>query len=157
MTVTRYRYVPPQGADRVVNAAVRWLTDRGVSVLGTRVLTVRGRRSGMPRRTPVNVLTIDGARYLVAPRGVTDWVRNVRASGGGELRVGRRRETVALVELPDAERIMVLRRYLRRWGWEVGRFVDGLTKDSSDADLAAAAPDFPVFRIESAGWHGRRG
>lgn len=142
------RYVVPAGGDRLFNAVVRWLTRHGVSLMGSRVLTVRGRRSGQPRSTPVNVLPLDGERYLVAPRGVTEWVRNARVAGEVELRVGRRVERVALVEIPVAQRPAVLRVYLSRWGWEVGRFVDGLTKDSTDAELAAAAPGFPVFRIE---------
>ncbi|WP_205859610.1 hypothetical protein [Phycicoccus flavus] len=74
----------------------------------------------------------------------------MRASGEAELRVGRRVERVVLAEVPPAGRPPVLRVYLRRWGWEVGRFVEGLTKDSTDAELAAAAPGFPVFRVTTA-------
>lgn len=141
------RYVRPAASDRYFNATVQWLTRHGISLMGSRVLTVRGRRSGAPRSTPVNLMPLDGERYLVAPRGVTDWVRNVRAAGEAELRVGRRVERVLLTEVPAAERPPVLRVYLTRWGWEVGRFVDGLTKDSTDAELAAASPGFPVFRV----------
>ncbi|MGG5259030.1 nitroreductase family deazaflavin-dependent oxidoreductase [Phycicoccus avicenniae] len=145
------RYVrPTERMDRWFNASVRWLTEHGVSLLGSRVLTVRGRRSGLPRSTPVNLLVHDGERYLVAPRGNTEWVRNVRAAGEAELRVGRRVERVRLTELPAGERPVVLRVYLRRWGWEVGRFVEGLTKASSEDQLAAAAPGFPVFRLAPA-------
>ncbi|MBM6401244.1 nitroreductase family deazaflavin-dependent oxidoreductase [Phycicoccus sonneratiae] len=145
------RYVrPTDRMDAWFNAAVRWLTEHGVSLLGSRVLTVRGRRSGLPRSTPVNLLTRGDERFLVAPRGNTEWVRNVRAAGEAELRVGRRVERVRLVEVPVAERPAVIRVYLERWGWEVGRFVEGLTKDSTDAELAAAAPGFPVFRVAAA-------
>jgi hypothetical protein len=97
---------------------------------------------------PVNLLTLDGERYLVAPRGHTQWVRNVRAAGEAELRVGRRVERVRLVEVPVADRVPVLRVYLKRWGWEVGRFVEGLTTSSTDAELATAAPGMPVFALE---------
>ena len=145
------RYVPPGGRmDRWSAAVVRWLTERGVSLLGSRVLTVRGRRTGERRRVVVNLLDLDGERYLVAPRGNTQWVRNARAAGGGELALGRRTERVVLTELPVEERAPVLRVYLDRWGWEVGRFVEGLTKDSTDAELAAAAPGFPVLRVTAA-------
>lgn len=144
------RYVRPDTAmDRRFNAAVRWLTAHGISLMGSRVLTVRGRRSGLPRSTPVNLMPLDGERYLVAPRGNTEWVRNARAAGEAELRLGRRVERVALTELPVEERPAVIRVYLRRWGWEVGRFVEGLSKDSTDAQLAAAAPGFPVFRVST--------
>jgi len=142
------RYLPPAGrADLWTMAAVRWLTEHGVSLLGSRVLTVAGRRTGRPHSVPVNLLTLDGERYLVAPRGNTQWVRNARAAGSAELRVGRRIERVGLVELPATDRTPVLRVYLRRWGWEVGRFVEGLSGRSTDAELAAAAPGMPVFRV----------
>ena len=128
--------------------AVRWLTDHGVSLLGSRVLTVRGRKTGTPQSVPVNLLPLGDDRFLVAPRGNTQWVRNVRAAGEAQLRVGRRVETVRLVEVPADQRVPVLRVYLKRWGWEVGRFVEGLTTRSTDAELAAAAPGMPVFRLE---------
>lgn len=156
MTVTAHhpsadRYVRPDTrTDAAFNAAVRWLTARGISLLGSRVLTVTGRRSGLPRSTPVNLMPLEGERYLVAPRGITEWVRNVRANPEAELRLGRRTERVHLVEVPVEERPAVLRVYLRRWGWEVGRFVEGLSKDSTDAELVAAAPGFPVFRVTTA-------
>ena len=131
-------------------AAVRWLTDHGISLMGSRVLTVRGRTSGEPRSTPVNLLELDGERYLVAPRGNTQWVRNARAAGAGQLRLGQRIEQVELVELPAGERVPVLRVYLNKWGWEVGRFVEGLSKKSTDAEIAAVAPGMPVFRVRAA-------
>ena len=146
--MTSTRYVRPAGADRAFNSAVRWLTEHGVSLAGSRVLTVAGRRSGLPRSTPVNLLEHGDHRYLVSPRGETEWVRNARAAGGAaQLSVGRRVEHVVLAEVPVADRPPVLRVYLERWGWEVGRFVEGLTKDASEADLAAAAPGFPVFVV----------
>jgi deazaflavin-dependent oxidoreductase (nitroreductase family) len=148
MDATTDRYVPPAGrADRWSGAVVRWLTEHGVSVLGSRVLTLPGRRSGTPRSVPVNLLVLDGERYLVAPRGATQWVRNARAAGGGTLRLGRRAEVVRLVEVPVDERVPVLRVYLRRWGWEVGRLVEGLSARSTDAELGTAAPGIPVFRV----------
>ena len=142
------RYLPPSSRmDLAFNASVAWLTDHGISLLGSRVLTVRGRRTGALQRVPVNLLTLGDERYLVAVRGNTQWVRNVRVAGEAELRVGRRTEQVAMEELPVAERLPVIRVYLERWGWEVGRFIEGLTKDSDDAAIVAAAPGFPVFRV----------
>lgn len=149
MNTSPTRYIAPTSRmDLAFMKAVRWLTDHGVSLLGSRVLTVRGRKTGAPQSVPVNLLPLDGERYLVAPRGNTQWVRNARAAGQVELRVGRRTEQVRLVEVPAADRVPVLRVYLQRWGWEVGRFVEGLTRTSTDAELAAAAPGMPVFRLE---------
>ncbi len=142
------RYVAPTArAELIFMKTVQWLTRHGLSLFGSRVLTVRGRTSGQPRSVPVNLLSHDGSQFLVAPRGNTQWVRNARAAGQAELRVGRRVEQVRLVEVPAADRVPVLKVYLRRWGWEVGRFVEGLTSTSTDAELAAAAPGMPVFRV----------
>ncbi len=133
----------------VFNRAVAWLTRLGISVAGSRVLEVPGRKSGEPRRTPVNLLPLDGNRYLVAPRGQTQWVRNLRVAGRGNLLLGRRSETFSALELADDEKEPILREYLRRWRWEVGQFFDGVRADSPHDDLARIAPDHPVFRVES--------
>ena len=147
-TPSSRRYLPPdQVLDRGFNAVVAWLTAHGVSLYGSRVLAVRGRSSGEWRTTPVNLLTVDHQRYLVAPRGHTQWVRNIRVAGGGELRLGCRAEAFTVEEVPDADKTAILRAYLKTWGWEVGRFFEGIDKHSSDADVARIAPGFPVFRI----------
>jgi deazaflavin-dependent oxidoreductase (nitroreductase family) len=144
------RYVQPDWFTRnVFNPVVARFTRWGISLWGSRVLSVPGRVSGEIRTTPVNVLTVDDRRYLVAPRGETQWVLNVRAAGGCTLRVGRRTETVRLVELDDADKPAVLRPYLRRWKWEVGQFFDGVSADSTDAELRAIAPNHPVFEIHT--------
>jgi deazaflavin-dependent oxidoreductase (nitroreductase family) len=132
----------------VFNRAVAALPRVGVSVAGSRVLEVRGRKSGEWRQTPVNPLKLDGARYLVAPRGHTQWVKNLRANPQGRLRVGRREESFTATELPDEEKPRLLREYLRRWKWEVGAFFGGVGPDSSDEELRRIAPDHPVFRID---------
>jgi deazaflavin-dependent oxidoreductase (nitroreductase family) len=145
------RYVQPGWFTKnVFNRAVRRLTRFGVSVAGSRELRVRGRKSGEWRSTPVNLLTVDGERYLVAPRGTTQWVRNLRAAGNGELKLGRRAEPFRAVELADEAKTPVLREYLHRWAWELGAFFEGVGKDASDADLERIAPGFPVFRIAAA-------
>ncbi len=115
---------------------------------GARVLEVRGRTSGEPRRTPVNPLTYEGERYLVAPRGDTQWARNLRVSGTGRLLVGSRSEQFTATELGDDEKAPILRAYLKRWKFEVGVFFDGVGPDSSDDELRAAAPKHPVFRLQ---------
>jgi deazaflavin-dependent oxidoreductase (nitroreductase family) len=131
----------------VFNRIVALMTRLGLSVWGSRVLEVPGRRTGEPRRTPVNLLTLGGERYLVAPRGNTQWVRNLRVSGRGRLLLGRRSEEFAATEVPDSERAPILRAYLKRWKAEVGVFFAGVGPDSSDEELTRIAPDHPVFRI----------
>ncbi len=141
-------YQPPDWVTRhIANPGVLLLMRLGISLRGSRILAVRGRRSGRWRTTPVNLLLHDSERYLVAPRGNTDWVRNLRAAGGGELRLGWKRERFTAAELPDAEKPPVLRAYLRLWRWETGKFFGGTTDQSPEQDLARIAPDHPIFRI----------
>jgi deazaflavin-dependent oxidoreductase (nitroreductase family) len=131
----------------VFNPLVAALTRMGVSIYGSRVLEVRGRTSGQWRQTPVNLLGFNGADYLVAPRGQTQWVKNLRASGEGRLRVGRRTQSFTAVELSDDEKPALLRAYLKKWKFEVGVFFAGVGPDSSDAELRRIAPDHPVFML----------
>jgi deazaflavin-dependent oxidoreductase (nitroreductase family) len=135
----------------VLNPTIVFLTRLGISIWGSRTLEVRGRKTGEPRRTPVNLLDIDGRHYLVAPRGQAQWVRNVRADGGRlALLLGRHRGEWTAQELSDADKPPVLRAYLRRWKMEVGVFFDGVTADSDQQDLARIAPDHPVFLLSEA-------
>ncbi len=143
------RYLEPDWFTKnVFNRVVRRLTRMGFSVWGSRELRVRGRKSGEWRTTAVNLLTIDGVDYLVAPRGQAQWVRNLRAAGGqGELRLGRRTEAFQAIEIADADKVDILRAYLKRWKFEVGVFFDGVDADAAAEDLARIAPGYPVFRI----------
>ncbi|HVX70721.1 MAG TPA: nitroreductase family deazaflavin-dependent oxidoreductase [Mycobacteriales bacterium] len=131
----------------VFNGVVSLFTRLGLSVWGSRVLEVRGRKTGQPRRVPVNLLTVEDTRYLVAPRGETQWVRNLRAAGDGVLILGRKRQRFSAVELADADKRPVLRAYLKRWKAEVGVFFDGVSADSSDAEVDRIAARHPVFRL----------
>jgi deazaflavin-dependent oxidoreductase (nitroreductase family) len=131
----------------VFNRTVAALTRIGIGVYGSRVLEVKGRKSGEWRSTPVNLLRYEGTDYLVAPRGQTQWVKNLRASGDGRLRVGRRTQPFSAVELPDDEKLELLRAYLKKWKFEVGVFFDGVGPDSPDEELRRIAPDHPVFRL----------
>jgi len=133
----------------VFNRLVAGITRLGISVWGSRVLEVRGRSSGEWRRTPVNLLTYERQRYLVAPRGETQWVRNLRASGAGRLLLGRSSESFTASELDDAEKAPILRAYLKRWKAEVGVFFEGVGPDASDEQLSAIASKHPVFRLGS--------
>jgi deazaflavin-dependent oxidoreductase (nitroreductase family) len=147
--VTAHYRRPGWFTRHVFNMLIAGAMRLGISVLGSRILRVRGRRTGQWRTVPVNVLTHESARYLVAPRGDTEWSRNLRAAGGGELQLGRRVEAFAATELHDVEKPAVLRGYLRRWKAEVGTFFDGVSDTSSDEELLRIASAHPVFRIEA--------
>jgi deazaflavin-dependent oxidoreductase (nitroreductase family) len=145
-----HRYIKPQSATNLFNTVVARLTRMGVSVYGSRVLYVKGRKSGEWRSTPVNPLTLDGTRYLVAPRGNTQWVRNLRAVGTGELRVGRRVEQFRATEIGDDAKPEILRAYLKKWKFEVGVFFDGVDAKAPEEKLREIAPGYPIFHIEPA-------
>lgn len=130
-----------------LNSVIGWLARHGLSLAGSAELSVRGRKSGRTQRIPVNPHTQDGVQYIVSARGHSQWVRNMRAAGGGELRVGRKVRSFTAVELPDEEKLPILRTYLEKWGWEVNQYFQGVTARSSDEEIAAAAHDHPVFRI----------
>jgi deazaflavin-dependent oxidoreductase (nitroreductase family) len=145
--VTEHYQRPGWFTKHVFNRIVAALTRLGIAVAGSRVLEVRGRSSGEWRRTPVNPLSFEGSRYLVAPRGNTQWVKNLRASGEGRLVVGRRSEPFSAVEVPDQEKVPLLREYLRRWKWESGAFFEGAGADSAEEEVRRIAPDHPIFWI----------
>ncbi|WBQ05332.1 nitroreductase/quinone reductase family protein [Kribbella sp. CA-293567] len=133
-----------------MNKMVAGLTNLGISLMGSRMLSVQGRKSGEWRSNPVNLLTIDGRRYLVAPRGHVQWVRNLRASGHGSLRIGRRVELFRAEELADADKPDIIRTYLKKWAWEVQSFFGkDVDADSSLETLLQVAPGVPVFRIHT--------
>jgi deazaflavin-dependent oxidoreductase (nitroreductase family) len=146
------RYIQPGWfTKQVFNRLIRRMARMGISFLGSRELSVVGRSSGEVRTTVVNLHQHDGRRYLVAPRGTTQWVRNIRAAGVGELRVGRRVERFRADEVADTDKPEILRSYLGRWKWEVGQFFEGVGPDATDAELVDIGPDHPVFLIEPVG------
>ncbi len=144
------KYIRPgrivrQIANPILVAAMRL----GISVWGSRILEVRGRRSGVVRRAPVNLLCYEGREYLVSPRGDTQWARNVRADNGRLVLVlGRRRVERTVTELANEEKPPVLRAYLRRWKMEVGQFFEGVGPDADDEELLRIAREHPVFILD---------
>jgi deazaflavin-dependent oxidoreductase (nitroreductase family) len=132
---------------KFLNPGMSWLAKRGVSLRGSQELAVRGRKTGEWRRTPVNPLTYEGERYLVAPRGHVQWTHNMRAAGGGELHLGKKVEVFTAVEVPDEEKPPLLRVYIKKWRSEVGRFFGGVGPDAPEAELRRIAPNHPIFRI----------
>jgi hypothetical protein len=137
--------------NQVFNPAVALMTRAGISVWGSRILRVRGRKSGEWHSHPVNLLTYEGKQYLVAPRGLTQWVRNIRVAGGGELLLGNKVQPFKAGEIPDEEKAPIVRAYLKRFSFEVGKFFRGVKADSPEEDLRRIAPDHPVFRVEPTG------
>ncbi len=140
-----YRLGPTR---RLVNAVMGPLARLGLGGRHTYILTVRGRRSGVPRSTPV-ILVEDGERWLVAPYGDVGWVRNARAAGEVVISRGRKSESMRVEEATPEQSAPVLQQYLRSVS-VVRPFFD-VTVDSPLADFAAEAPRHPVFRLSSAG------
>jgi deazaflavin-dependent oxidoreductase (nitroreductase family) len=143
----RTHYLAPDRFTRhVMNPVLDLAMRLGLSFKGSRVLEHVGRRSGTLHHTPVNLLSYEGQEYLVAPRGETEWVRNVRADGGRVVLIlGRRRAERHAEEVPAAARVALLRAYLARWQSEVGRFFEGVGPESSDEEIAGIAERHPVF------------
>jgi deazaflavin-dependent oxidoreductase (nitroreductase family) len=153
MTDVPHYQAPGWFTRNVFNRTVAGLTKLGISVLGSRVLETKGRTSGQPRTTPVNLLIIDGHHYLVSPRGNGQWVRNVRADDGRLTLIRGRKRTAYVgreLEPADPRTAAVLRAYLKRWKAEVGVFFDGTGPDSTDAELLAIAPKHPIFELTAA-------
>jgi deazaflavin-dependent oxidoreductase (nitroreductase family) len=141
------RYDEPGRAVQAANRVIRWLAELGISIAGTQALRVRGRKSGKQRGVVINLLTVDGVDYIVSPRGNTQWARNVRAAGVVEIGPRWRHASSGITEVSDAAKPELLRRYLARWYWQVKDYVVGLTPESTDEQLLAAAPSIPVFEL----------
>ena len=141
------RYDEPNLAARAGNEVIRWLAEAGVSIAGTRALRVRGRKTGKLRGVVINLLSVDGRDYVVSPRGNTQWARNARAAGSVETGPRWRSREVRIAEVADDAKPQLLRRYLDRWYWEVKGHVGGLTPESTDDEMRAAASSIPVFEL----------
>lgn len=138
----RYRLT---GIQRGVNAVYTLLTRCGLGAGHRHLLTVVGRRSGIPRTTPVDVMTHAGSRWLVAPYGEVDWVRNLRASGTATLQRGRYRDAFVAEEVDAPTAVPVIRRYIA--DVRVTRPYWGVGTDATDAQLEQEAVHHPVFRL----------
>jgi deazaflavin-dependent oxidoreductase (nitroreductase family) len=146
MTVAEVVYRKPDWfTAHVLNPLLKAVHRLGIGVAGSQTLAVRGRKTGEIRTNPVNPFEIDGRTYLLAPRGTTQWVRNLRAAGGeGELRTVRNVRRFRATEVPDSEKLPLLRLYMDKWAWEVKGFL-GIDADAPDEELRRIAPDHPAF------------
>jgi len=139
---------------RLGNILTKTMLRAGIKVVGpnkvpTYLLTVRGRKSGQPRTTPIVVIEQDRKRYLLAPFGVVDWVRNLRAAGEATLTRGRRAEALRAIELPSGEASLVLQRGLA--DGSIPSFLVKyfeITTESSPEELEEAAGRHPVFLLQ---------
>jgi F420H(2)-dependent quinone reductase len=138
----------PPGWLKIANRLNIAMLSRGIGPATQRVLTIPGRASGLPRQTPIAVVALGGSNYLVAGYQTSDWVKNARASGKGTLRRGKLNQAVALVEVPLAERLPILREFLRTI--RGGRSFLTVGAGATDAEVMAAAAVHPVFRVDSA-------
>jgi deazaflavin-dependent oxidoreductase (nitroreductase family) len=133
--------------DRLNDAFIATLLRLGIKIGAASLLTVRGRKSGQPHTVPVLVVEQDGQRWLVAPYGVVQWVRNIRAAGTATLTHGRRSETIAVNELSAQEAAPVLKQYLAlQRAADIQKYFDA-TKDSPIEDFEREAARHPVFSI----------
>jgi deazaflavin-dependent oxidoreductase (nitroreductase family) len=142
------RYVQPKARDLRIHKILSTALKIGISMRGMKLLYVRGRKSGELRSAVVGPLLHEGQLYLVAPRGNTQWVRNLRAAGEGQLRLGRKVEQFTATELADTDKPPVLRPYLKVWKEDTGVFFDNTDDKASDPRLLEIAPNHPIFRIE---------
>jgi deazaflavin-dependent oxidoreductase (nitroreductase family) len=132
---------------RALNTAVRPLARLGLTGPRTHLLTVPGRRTGKLWSTPVSIVRMGDRRWLVAPYGDRNWVKNARAAGWVELRRGRRRERLAVEELSPAAAVPVLQEYYRL-GRVTRPFFEVSLRSSADEWLGEA-PAHPVFSLRS--------
>jgi deazaflavin-dependent oxidoreductase (nitroreductase family) len=130
---------------KVANRVNIAMLTRGIGPATQRVLTIPGRTSGLPRRTPIATVAFQGAVYLVAGYSSSDWVKNARAAGSGTLSRGGHSATVTLVEIPVEQRAPILREFLHTI--RGGRSFLTVGSQATDAEMASAANVHPVFRV----------
>jgi len=140
-------YQPPGAVDRLGNALFGLLVRLGIGPSYIVLLQVRGRKSGRLYSTPVNILAHNGHRYLVAPRGDTQWSRNARASGEATFVKGMRREQVRLRPIADGDRPEIIKAYLDRFASVVQRYFTTVRAGAPVEEFRAIAADHPVFEI----------
>ncbi len=131
---------------RVFNRVFTFLFARGVGPAKNTTIEARGRKSGQPRSTAVNEVEYEGQRYLVAARGNTEWVRNVRAAGGEATLKHGKPESVMLIDIPEGERAPILQKYLLENAMST-KASFGIDPKSPLEEFEKIAPKHPVFRV----------
>ena len=139
-------YRRPMKLTQVMNGALGWLASLGLTPSQMITLEVKGRRSGKTRSTVMNIVTYEGVRYAVSPRGESEWVRNVRAAGGAAVIRHRGRRSVRLEEIPPEQRAPILKKYLGENAMSTKQHF-GVDPKAEVAEFAAIAERHPVFRV----------
>jgi deazaflavin-dependent oxidoreductase (nitroreductase family) len=145
MSTTLPAFRAPSAAERVFNRVYGFLVGLGLGLSHSYLLQVRGRKSGRIYSTPVDLLD-DGKRFLVAPRGRTQWVRNAEAAGEVILKRGRSRQSFRLRTLSDAEKPGILKAYLDAFKREVQRYFP-VAAGSPPQAFAALVQSYPAFEL----------
>jgi deazaflavin-dependent oxidoreductase (nitroreductase family) len=151
-TMTESKTRVPSLVD-IFNPLARRMLGAGVPLGPNALITIRGRKSGEPRTTPIALIEIDGRRWVSSPFGDVNWVRNLRASRAATLAVGRRRQAVTAIELSQEERVAFFRDlmgpFVRRIPLGLGRFLLGSVLGAKEIldDPASAAERHPVFEL----------
>jgi len=136
----------PSTTERFFNRAFGFLVGLGLGLPHNYLVQVRGRKTDRLYSTPINLLELNGKRFLVAPRGRTQWVRNAEAAGEVTLKKGRTRFRFRLRPIPDSEKPEILRAYLDRFRTTVQRYFP-VPAGSPPAAFAALAPNYPAFEL----------
>ena len=136
----------PTSTEKFFNRAMGFLVSIGFAPSYMQLLEVRGRKSGKLYTTPVDLLELDGKRYLVAPRGRTQWVRNAEVSGEVTLKRGSTRQSFVLRALNDVEKLPILKAYLDRFKTAVQRYFT-VPAGSPPEAFAEVATTYPAFEL----------
>jgi deazaflavin-dependent oxidoreductase (nitroreductase family) len=139
----------PSAGERLFNRIFGWLVGLGLGFSYNYLLQVRGRKSGRIYSTPIDLLEIAGKRFLVAPRGRTQWVRNAESAGEVTLKRGSSRQQFHLRPIPDQEKPEILKAYLDRFHREVQRYFPVAAGSPSEAfrELVASYPAFELIPV----------
>jgi deazaflavin-dependent oxidoreductase (nitroreductase family) len=148
MDATLPTFREPTAVEKIFNRTFGFLVGLGLGPSHIYLLQVRGRKTGKIFSTPVDLLELQGRRYLVAPRGRTQWVRNAEAAGEITLKKGRTSQKFHLRPIPDAEKLQVLKAYLDSFKREVQRYFS-IPAGSLPEQFAPIAASYPVFELRA--------
>jgi deazaflavin-dependent oxidoreductase (nitroreductase family) len=146
MNASSPEFRKPTVVEACFNRALGTLIGWGIGPAHIFLLEVRGRKTGKIYTTPVDPVELDGKRYLVAPRGRTQWVRNAEAAGEIVLRRGGNRQKLRLRVIPDAEKPPILKAYLDSYKREVQRYFPVPAGSLPEAFIDISA-NYPAFEL----------